>query len=287
MIIEQILKNKFKRTVFNGIHYTLDEEQKRVYLAKEYHQKLLSKEPGDFGAFKKIGGSTAGKVLETDIFNNQFQAFCHISRLSLPMLDSKYVDAGVALEPKIINKLATEAHVDIQTFDVKKYNYDFFKGKNKYIGGIPDGYIESKNMIIEIKTVGEKKKDAWEASGPNLSYIKQAQLYSYLIGADFWGIFAIFLREEDYQKPENLDVNTRFSYKFIQKLDKKQAKDDLDKIEQWFKEYSESGISPQYNPVVDSDLIAYLKCQNEEQWLQLLMKWYEEKKVVLYEKDLL
>lgn len=66
-------------------------------------------------------------------------------------------------------------------FPPQKYNYDYFK-EDPIIGGIPDGFIQEKQLIIEIKTTGEKNFEKWGKNGENLppKYLKQAQLYAYL-----------------------------------------------------------------------------------------------------------
>ena len=41
-----------------------------------------------------------------------------------------------------------------------------------------------------------------------------------------------------------------------------------------------SGISPQWNDHKDQDLIEWLKCENEQQYLELLEKWKQAGKFV-------
>ncbi|MGX9358559.1 MAGa7180 family putative nuclease [Mycoplasma sp. 128] len=282
--LREKLLASFPRKYYNDRHYTLDEEKRIVILEPFFHNMLFKNEPGSFAGFKKIGGSSIAKVLNTDVFNNHFQAFCHISRLALPMLDPKYVNAGVILEPKIIAKLAREAKVEVQTFNAREYKYDYFADKNKYVGGIPDGFIESKNTVVEIKTAGVKKWEEWKKNGPSLAYIKQAQLYAYLMGAEKFGIFALFLEEEDYQDPNKVDVNKRHALANIYPLDEKQARDDLEYVINWFKKTTINGFSEHYDPVIDADQIDYLRCRNENDWAKLLLKWYENGKVVIRDK---
>ena len=47
-----------------------------------------------------------------------------------------------------------------------------------------------------------------------------------------------------------------------------------------YKKYTKLGYSPAWDEEKDSDLIAYLKCENEQQYLELLEKWKIEGKFI-------
>ncbi|AAT27794.1 MAGa7180 family putative nuclease [[Mycoplasma] mobile] len=269
-----------KRHFYNGIDYVLDGESKKLILLKEFHEKLLNKTLwGSFG-FKKIGGSNIGDVLlKNEKFHSEFSAFAKISYLNLPILDPKYVNAGIMIEPKVIEAIEQISNYKVQTFDPKKYNYDYFSDKDEIVGGIPDGYVEEKKIILEIKTTKESNFENWEKYGVPNSYLKQSQLYSFLMGVEEFAIVATFLKNEDYENPENYPIKKRKIKSYKYKINKEQVLDDLEKVKNWYHKHTKTGVSPEYNVIEDKDLLDYLKCQNEEEWLNLLKKWDSEGKV--------
>ncbi len=270
-----------KRHFYNGIDYQLDEVNKNIVLESDFHKKLLEKKLWNKFGFKKIGGSSVGDVLETDSFKSQFVAFTRMSWIGLPILDRKYVDAGIDIEPKVVDAIEKKLNLKVETFDPVEYNFDYFADKDDVIGGLPDGYIRDKKIIIEIKTTGEKNYDNWNKYGVPVSYLKQSQLYSYLMGVeDFW-VVATFLKEEDYADPKNFPINQRKikNYKF--KINQAQIIDDITTIKEWYKKYTTSGISPKYDSIKDADLIEYLRCKNENEYKELLDKWKLEGKLKL------
>ncbi|WP_029906544.1 MAGa7180 family putative nuclease [Mycoplasmopsis opalescens] len=264
-----------KRKVYNCSEYILDEEKQILILSKDYHRLLLG--DNKFSKFKKFGGSSIGNILLTDNFKSHFSAFLHMARLGLPVLQRKYVNAGIALEPKIFDLLHHEfPNLDIQHIEAEKVNYDYFSDKHKILGGVPDGLVPSKKMVLEMKTVQEKSLPKWlENDGENVptDYRKQAQLYAYLLGYNQYSIVALFLKPEDYEHPEYLDITTREIRQFRYKTDISVAKDDIDKIIKFYNYYSQSGISPQYSAIVNRDEIDYLRCHNRDEWESLFNHW--------------
>ncbi|WGI37040.1 MAGa7180 family putative nuclease [Mesomycoplasma lagogenitalium] len=261
-----------ERKYYNGIHYFIDKENQVVKLEQNFHQNLL-KNMGTWNGFKKIGGSSIGDVLQTDAYKSEFLAFIRMAKLDMPILDTKYIDAGVAIEPMVINVIREKSKQEIEVFPPEKYAYDYFKGKDDIIGGIPDGYIKKLNMILEIKTTGIKNLEKWENGEIPVAYLKQAQLYSYLMNCDTFAIVATFLHPEDYDNPQNYPIKERKirTYKF--KTNVAQIEDDIQKIKKWYTHYTNLGISPKYNQKIDGELLDYLECRNQQEWNDLLKKW--------------
>ena len=275
-----MIKNIPKRHFYNNKDYKLDFNNKQLILNPELHEKLLNKKLwGKFG-FKKIGGSSVGEVLEVDSYKSQFSAFCRIAWCGLPVLDKKYVNAGVAIEPKVISALEQVLKTKIKTFPPEQYDFDYFSDKDEIIGGIPDGFIENQKIIIEIKTTGEKNYENWNSFGIPNGYLKQAQIYSYLMGVDKFWIVATFLKDEDYTNPENYPIKERRLKNYKYEINKEQVMDDIEKMKKWYIEHTNSGISPKWDDVKDKDLLDYLKCSNEQEYIELLEKWKEEGKFV-------
>ncbi len=262
-----------KRKYYNGIHYLLDMELKTLTLLPEFHNTLINKQLPFNRGFKKVGGSSLGDVLLTDSFKSQFAAFCNIANLGLPILDEKYIKAGIAIESKVIDVIRESSKKEVQTFPPEKYNYDYFAGKDDVIGGIPDGFIPETNLVLEIKTTGEKNYDNWLKYGPPLSYRKQAAQYTHLMGAKKFSIVATFLKEEDYVNPDNYPIRERRMKNWLFELNENEVLDDIAKIKTLYKQWTASGVSPQFNPLVDKDLIAWLNCTSEQQWEELKNQW--------------
>lgn len=269
-----------KRHFYNNKNYKLDFENQVMILEKEFHDKLLNKKLWNQYGFKKIGGSSVGDVLEVDDFKSSFAAFARIAWCGLPVLDTKYIDAGIAIEIKVINALREVINKEIQTFNPKEYNYDYFSDKDEIIGGIPDGFIVDDKIILEIKTTGEKNYEKWSQYGVPAGYLKQAQIYSYLMGVEEYWIVATFLKDEDYKNPDEYPIKMRRLKNYRFKLNENQVIDDINKIKEWYINHTTSGISPKWDLKKDNDLIEYLKCENQEEYEQLLEKWKQEGKYV-------
>ncbi|BAP39594.1 MAGa7180 family putative nuclease [Metamycoplasma canadense] len=267
------------RKHYNGNQYNIDFQNKVVRLTEEYHKKLLLLKPGSIGGFRKITGSALGDILKLTPFNSEFAAFARLANFALPVLDKKYVNAGVVLEPKIIDKIEKKFNFNIKRFEAHQYNYDFFKD-NTLFGGLPDGYLEDQKIIIEIKTAGIKKLESWNEGLINPAYIKQAQLYSYLMGVKKFTIVACFLEESDYYNLDNVDINKRVIKNWFFNVNEQQVMDDMKTCEEWYKKYTISGISPIWNDTLDQDLIKYLSCSNFEDWKNLYLEWVEIGKAI-------
>ncbi|WP_369086002.1 MAGa7180 family putative nuclease [Metamycoplasma spumans] len=268
-----------KRQYFNKTHYTLDFENK-VFIVNEDLLKIRqSNKPGTFNGFRKMTGSALGDIMGLGSFKSQFAAYARLCGFGMPVLDTKYIDAGVILEPKILDIVKKSLKRDLQTYPAKKYNYDYFKN-NELFGGLPDGYCSDLNLVIEIKTAGRKKYDQWLEYGVDPSYIKQAQLYTYLMGSEKFSIVACFLEEDDYANPEAVDITKRIIKNWNFTINQEQVLDDIKFCTEWFEKYTNLGISPVWNDLIDGDLIEFLKCENQDQWEKLYLKWVEDKKAV-------
>ncbi|WBP84145.1 MAGa7180 family putative nuclease [Mycoplasmopsis edwardii] len=276
---------KVSRKYYNNVHYTIDWENKVLVLKSEFHKELLTFDK--WSGFKKIGGSSVGDILiKGDAFKNEFKAYCHITRLKMPVLSKKYINAGVVLEPKIFDVLRSSFKgLEIQNFVASEVEYDYFKGIDDVISGVPDGYIPSKKIILEIKTAGEKKYELWNKSNVDPAYRKQAQLYAYLMSkklnekVEMYTIVAAFLKEDkqlninDYLEPEKVDLNERIIKAYPFKVNEHEVLSDIKEVKDWYAKYTQSNTSPQFDRSINADDLEYLSCSNEEEWIALLEKW--------------
>ncbi|QBF34509.1 hypothetical protein EG856_01015 [Mycoplasmopsis phocirhinis] len=265
---------------YNGRDYVLDTVEQVVRLKKEYHENLLNNKPGSFTGFKKFGGSSIGNIFETDAFKGQFLAFLHMARLSMPIFKKKYVRAGEAVEPKVFKVLKERfPDLDIQHIIASQVGYDYFKGHHEILGGVPDGLIPSKKIVLEMKSVQAKKQEIWEQNNNMnvpLDYRAQAELYAYLLGYKAYSIIAVFLEDQDYEDPENIDIYKRNIAQYNFKIDEIRAKKSADEIVKFWTDYSRIGVSPRYDLRRDNKVIQYLECHNEQEWENLFNQWKKE-----------
>lgn len=274
------MANTIKRHFFNNQHYVLNKEAKTVRLLPEFFEKLKNKSLWNKFGFKKVGGSTIGDVLEVDQFKSPFAAFCRIAWIGLPILDRKYVDAGIAIEPKVVAALEKLTKKKILTYDPKEFNYDFFAEKDDVVGGLPDGFIEEDKIILEIKTTGMKNFMNWKVWGIPTAYLKQAQLYAFLMNVPHYSIVATFLEEQDYEKPEEYPIEKRKMKNWIFNVDVAEVKDDIQKVKTWYANHTNSGCSPMWNERKDVDLLKWLEPSNLAEWEILKQEWIQAKKIV-------
>ncbi|AKF41100.1 hypothetical protein MCANUFG4_01491 [Mycoplasmopsis canis UFG4] len=276
---------KVNRKYYNNIHYTIDWENSVIKLKPEFLSELqtFSKWTG----FKKIGGSSVGDILiKGDPFKSEFKAYCHITKIKMPVLSKKYINAGVILEPKIFDVLRQQyKNIEIENFVASEVGYDYFQGIDDVISGVPDGYIPSMKVILEIKTAGEKKYETWEREGVDPSYRKQAQLYAYLMSKktnskiDKYAIVAAFLKDDkenninDYLNPELVNLYERRMKLYSFNVNDSEVLDDIKFVKEWYKKYTSTDTSPKFNRTINADDLEYLACSNEEEWISLLEKW--------------
>ncbi|QDF64971.1 MAGa7180 family putative nuclease [Mycoplasma nasistruthionis] len=273
---------KITRKYYNNRDYFLDFENRTLTLSDALYAKL--KGTNQFEKFKKIGGSSVGNILISDNFKNDFIAYCFITRLNPAVFQTKYIDAGNAIEPKVFDLLrATYPDQVIENYRAEDYGYDYFKDTHPIISGVPDGYIPAINRIVEVKTAGAKKKEAWDKYGVDKSYIKQAQLYSFLKGANSFIIVAAFLNDDagDYLNPEQVDLTQREVKGYAFTIDQNVVRDDIKKVEEWYKFYTNTNVSPKFDLAVNADLIEYLKCENQQQWIDYANKLKQQGKMDL------
>lgn len=261
-----------KRHFYNEKDYVIDEVNKTITIKEELFEQLKTKSLwGRFG-FKKIGGSSIGDVLKVSQFASEFAAFCRMAWVGLPILDRKYVDAGIAIEPKVIDAIEQMTGKKVSTYDPAEFNYDYFSEKDDVVGGLPDGYIDADKNVLEIKTTGEKNLTKWNQYGVPENYRKQAQLYAYLMDADKYTIVATFLKEEDYADPESYPIKERRMKNWKYELDRLAAEDDIKAVKEWYSKYTTQPTSPTWDARQDAELVEWLKISNYQE----LQEWVDK-----------
>lgn len=280
------------RYYYNKKDYTIDYEKQVVIINPDLHEKMKNKlcvypKTNFKYGYKKIGGSSLGDILNITKFSSPFRAFCGYAYLTPKPLVKKYINAGIAIEPKVINILREtlnqnrneEDYVLVRGIRSEDYGYNYFKDYDELINGVPDGFLTTKDkeILLEIKTANIKNFSYWQKSVPQ-NYVKQAQLYSYILNIEKFWIVATFLNEQDYDDPENYDIKNRKlkNWSFI--VNKDEAKDDMEYAKKWYREFVLNGVSPRFEKSRDAELLEFLECENEEEWIFLIQKWKKQGK---------
>ncbi|WP_373436515.1 MAGa7180 family putative nuclease [Metamycoplasma equirhinis] len=276
-----------KRKFYHKQDYILDEINNRLILSPKFHKELQKNQGTNLG-FRKISGTYFGDIFETDLYKSKFNAYLRLTGLALPSFPSKYLTAGIFIEPKILEYIEQETNDVLQRFNPEECSFDYFKD-NKFFGGLPDGFSKSKNKIYEIKTTSIKNFAHWNtAKDIPQGYVKQAQLYAYLMKAKTFEIVVCFLEDKDYENPNEFVLQKQNIKTFAFELDEKLARKEIAIAFMFWKKYLKIGQSPNYSNSQKNltDILDYLRCSNAIEYKQLLSKWVDSGKVKLNENQI-
>ncbi len=237
-------------------------------------------EAKDFGNHKKITGTRLANILNMTEKISPFAMWCAMMHVyEEPYKDTIFTRAGETIEPKqfeYVKKLfAKEGRVFISPTDRygEEYklntHYDFFRQTERF-GGMWDYLLERDNkvvMVFEMKTTGIGNKEYWMKHLPQ-RYIIQAALYAWLLKIDYFCMVCSFLEKDDYDAPENYVCNEENTITRIMKVS--EYFQDFDKqiivpAMQWWDDYIETGISPEYDEVRDHDILEQLRKGPDEE----------------------
>ena len=225
----------------------------------------------------RITGHRIASVLGLNKYQSPFGAWAEITKLAkLPFEDNKYTLAGKALEPKIIEYVGTKLPniVSIEEYygnNFKDYAYNNFKDDSDRFGGIIDAVstLNDKKTItalVECKT--SSKPQEWKNGNVPVEYILQGALYSYLKGLDRVIFACTFLEENDYNHPEQLQVNDKNTIIVIKKLDEMVFDIDgellniegcMQRASEWWDKYIETGVSPEFDEKKDKEYLDIIR----------------------------
>lgn len=223
---------------------------------------------------KKLTGTRFATILGLNPWSTPFEIWCEVTRTyQKPFEDTIYTIAGKTIEPKqaeymkqtyFMSNLVTPTDLWGKDYFSKTYG-DFFKDK-PVLGGMWDYLLFDKDgkptTVLEMKT--SKRVEDWKTDIPEY-YALQAALYAYLLGVDDVIMVASFLEPEDYDNPEKFvcsgeNTITR-PFKVSERypdFEKKYVKPAL----KWWKDYVESGISPEYDERKDAEILKALRTNN-------------------------
>lgn len=231
----------------------------------------------------RITGHRMASVLGLNEYQTPFGAWAEITKLvKLPFEDSKYTLAGKALEPKIIDYVSKQLPnvVSIEEYygnNFEDYRYNNFKDDSNVFGGVIDAVStlndkQTITMILECKT--SSKPQLWANNNVPVEYMLQGALYSYLKGLDKIVFACTFLKESDYNHPEAVEVNKDNTIIVIKDLKDMLFEVDgeylniegcMQKAEDWWNTYIETGISPEFDEKKDKEYLDIIRSTNATQ----------------------
>lgn len=231
----------------------------------------------------RITGHRLSSVLGLNQYQSPFGSWAEITKLvKLPFEDNKYTLAGKAIEPKLIAYLATKLPniVSIEEYygnSIEEYRYNNFKDDSDRFGGVIDAVstLNDKTtitMICECKT--SSKPQDWANGNVPVEYLLQGALYSYLKGLDRVVFICTFLKDEDYNHPENYEVNDTNTVIVIKKLDDMlfnvngeylNIEGCMQYASDWWDKYIKTGISPIFDEKLDKEYLDIIRSTDATQ----------------------
>lgn len=218
---------------------------------------------------KKITGTRFATILGLNPWSTAFEMWCAITKTyEKPFEDTIYTIAGKVIEPKQAEYMEKSYGMDIvRPSDVWGENYfsktygDFFPRHN-HLGGMWDYLLKGEDgkveAVLEMKTT--KRVEDWENDIPDY-YALQAALYAYLYGVDQVIMVASFLEPGDYDNPDNFipNIDNTITVGFNVYDRYPNFADMVAKVEQWWADYVDTGISPVFDETKDAEILKALR----------------------------
>ena len=218
---------------------------------------------------KKITGTRFATILGLNPWSTDFEIFCAVTNTyEVPFEDTVYTIAGKSIEPKQARYVENSYGMTItRPSDVWGEDYfrktwgDFFPD-SKYLGGMWDYLLKDENgdieAVLEMKTT--KRVEDWGDDIPEY-YALQAALYAYLLGVDDVIMVASFLEEKDYENPGEYQpsINNTITVPFKVSERYPNFKEMVERVEKWWADHVETGISPEYDEKKDAEILKALR----------------------------
>lgn len=218
---------------------------------------------------KKITGTRFATILGLNPWSSAFEIWCAVTKTyEVPFEDTMYTIAGKAIEPKQAEYMKKSYGMEIVTpTDVYGEDYfqktwgDFFP-EHKICGGMYDFLAKNENgvvdTVLEMKTT--KRIEDWQNDVPEY-YALQAALYAYLLGVDNVIMVASFLEEKDYADSSKYVPNIKNTITVEFKVSERYPDfaDKVARVEKWWKDYVDTGISPTFDEKKDAEILKALR----------------------------
>lgn len=219
---------------------------------------------------KKITGTRFATILGLNPWSTAFEMWCAITKTyEKPFEDTIYTIAGKTIEPKQAAYMKKSYAMDLLSpTDMWGADYfnktwgDFFPD-SPHLGGMWDYLLKNDEdqhieAVLEMKTT--KRAEDWENDVPEY-YALQAALYAYLLGVDDVIMVASFLEEKDYEDPSKFKPSAANTITVEFKVSERYPDfaEKVAQVEQWWVDYVETGISPEFDEKKDAEILAALR----------------------------
>lgn len=218
---------------------------------------------------KKITGTRFATILGLNPWSTAFEMWCAITKTyEKPFEDTIYTIAGKTIEPKQAAYMKKSYAMDIITpTDIWGRDYfnktwgDFFPD-SPHLGGMWDYLSQGEDgkvdAVLEMKTT--KRAEDWENDVPEY-YALQAALYAYLLGVDDVIMVASFLEENDYEDPKKFKPSAKNTITVEFKVSERYPDfaEKVARVEKWWEEHVDTGISPEYDEKKDAEILTALR----------------------------
>ena len=222
---------------------------------------------------KKITATRFATILGLNPWSTAFEVWCEITKTyQKPFEDTIYTIAGKAIEPKQIEYMRKaygmynlKTPADIYGADYFKKTWGDFFHDTPVLGGMWDSLLVDENgkpeAVLEFKTT--KRAEDWANDVPEY-YALQAALYAYLLGVDDVIMVASFLEPKDYENPEAFVPNAANTITVEFKVSERYPDfaTMVAEARQWWCDYVETGISPDYDEKKDAEILKALRTNN-------------------------
>lgn len=218
---------------------------------------------------KKITGTRFATILGLNPWSTAFEMWCAITKTyEKPFEDTIYTIAGKTIEPKQAEYMKKSYGMNLIT-PTDRYGEDYFNKTwgdffpdNKHLGGMWDylGVNEDDvvDTVLEMKTT--KRSEDWKDDVPEY-YALQAALYAHLLGIDNVIMVCSFLEEKDYKDPAKYKPSIKNTITVEFKVSERYPDfaDKVARVEKWWKDYVDTGISPAFDEKKDADILKALR----------------------------
>ena len=220
---------------------------------------------------KKLTATRFASVLGLNPWSSAFEVWCAVTKTwEKPYEDTKYTLAGKAIEPKQIEYMRHGYMLDNLRTPTDLYGKDYFNKThgdffpNEWIfGGMWDSLLVDPDTgkpiaVLEFKTTS--RSEDWKDDVPEY-YALQAALYAHLLGVEKVIMVCSMLDPADYDHPEEFIPCAQNT--FIRPFDLHGRYPTFDNMIQaataFWKDYVETGISPDYNEKKDAEILTALR----------------------------
>lgn len=219
---------------------------------------------------KKVTGTRFAAIMGLNKWTTPFNAWCAITRTyEEPFQDTIYTLAGKAIEPKQADFMKKTYFMTNLVTPTDMFGPDYFKKTwgdffpdTPIFGGMWDFLLVDKDgkpiAVLEMKTT--KRSEDWVDDVPEY-YALQAALYAHLLGVDKVIMVCSFLEDKDYENPAEFmcSADNTIVRPFLLSERYPNMGKTIKKVQKWWKDHVEGGVSPAYDEKADADILKVLR----------------------------